>query len=71
MSCLVCHRVAGMIVGSDNLAWKAAARIGFYVAKTKVVMEGRIELLQYYREQNICNHDHKLENLGERSWEEA
>jgi RHH-type proline utilization regulon transcriptional repressor/proline dehydrogenase/delta 1-pyrroline-5-carboxylate dehydrogenase len=49
---------------------EAAAKIGFYIAKTKVMMEGRIELLQYYREQSICNNYHRFGNLGERAWQE-
>jgi RHH-type proline utilization regulon transcriptional repressor/proline dehydrogenase/delta 1-pyrroline-5-carboxylate dehydrogenase len=45
----------------------AAAETGFYIARAPVVMEGRIELLQYYRQQSICNNYHRYGNLGERS----
>jgi RHH-type proline utilization regulon transcriptional repressor/proline dehydrogenase/delta 1-pyrroline-5-carboxylate dehydrogenase len=45
---------------------KAAARRGFYISGTKVVMEGRIELLQYHPEQSICCNYHRYGNLGER-----
>ncbi|MFH1983874.1 MAG: proline dehydrogenase family protein [Pseudomonadota bacterium] len=45
----------------------AAAKTGFYISRTPVAMEGRIELLQYYRQQSICNNYHRYGNLGERS----
>ncbi|MGD8291744.1 MAG: bifunctional proline dehydrogenase/L-glutamate gamma-semialdehyde dehydrogenase, partial [Desulfobacterales bacterium] len=44
----------------------AAAKTGFYIARTPVMMDGRIELLQYYRQQSICNNYHRYGNLGER-----
>jgi RHH-type proline utilization regulon transcriptional repressor/proline dehydrogenase/delta 1-pyrroline-5-carboxylate dehydrogenase len=44
----------------------AAAKTGFYIARTKVLMEGRLELLQYFREQSICDTYHRYGNLGER-----
>jgi RHH-type proline utilization regulon transcriptional repressor/proline dehydrogenase/delta 1-pyrroline-5-carboxylate dehydrogenase len=47
--------------------FQAAAETGFYVARTPVVMEGRIELLQYYRQQSICHNYHRYGNLGERA----
>jgi RHH-type proline utilization regulon transcriptional repressor/proline dehydrogenase/delta 1-pyrroline-5-carboxylate dehydrogenase len=47
----------------------AAAEIGFYIARTPVMMDGRIELLQYYRQQSICDNYHRYGNLGERSQE--
>jgi RHH-type proline utilization regulon transcriptional repressor/proline dehydrogenase/delta 1-pyrroline-5-carboxylate dehydrogenase len=46
---------------------KAAAETGFYIARTPVRMDGRIELLQYYRQQSICNNYHRYGNLGERA----
>ena len=46
---------------------RAAAEIGFYIARTPVMMDGRIELLQYYRPQSICNNFHRYGNLGERA----
>jgi RHH-type proline utilization regulon transcriptional repressor/proline dehydrogenase/delta 1-pyrroline-5-carboxylate dehydrogenase len=45
----------------------AAAETGFYIARTPVMMDGRIELLQYYRQQSICNNYHRYGNLGERA----
>jgi RHH-type proline utilization regulon transcriptional repressor/proline dehydrogenase/delta 1-pyrroline-5-carboxylate dehydrogenase len=46
-----------------------AAETGFYIARTPVMMDGRIELLQYYRQQSICNNYHRYGNLGERAQE--
>jgi len=31
------------------------------------VMEGRVELLQYFLEQSICNNYHRYGNLGGRA----
>jgi RHH-type transcriptional regulator, proline utilization regulon repressor / proline dehydrogenase / delta 1-pyrroline-5-carboxylate dehydrogenase len=47
----------------------AAAETGFYIARTPVVMEGRIELLQYYRQQSVCTNFHRYGNLGDRAGE--
>jgi len=47
--------------------FQEAAKTGFYISRTKVVMEGRIELLHYFHEQSICNSYHRYGNLGERS----
>lgn len=51
--------------------FKAAAETGFYIARSPVMMEGRIELLHYYRQQSICHTYHRYGNLGERApeWE--
>lgn len=49
--------------------YQAAAKTGFYIARSPVMMEGRIELLQYYRQQSICNNYHRYGNLGERALE--
>ncbi|WP_028585880.1 proline dehydrogenase family protein [Desulfogranum mediterraneum] len=46
----------------------AAARTGFYIARTPVYMEGRLELLQYFQQQAICDNYHRYGNLGERSF---
>ncbi len=46
--------------------FKGAAKTGFYIARTPVYMEGRLELLQYFRQQSICNNYHRYGNLGER-----
>ena len=43
------------------------ANTGFYIARSRVVMEGRIELLHYFQEQSICDSYHRYGNLGERS----
>jgi RHH-type proline utilization regulon transcriptional repressor/proline dehydrogenase/delta 1-pyrroline-5-carboxylate dehydrogenase len=42
----------------------AAAETGFYIARAPVAMEGRIELLQYYRQQSVCTNYHRYGNLG-------
>jgi len=49
----------------------AAAETGFYIARTPVMMEGRIELLQYYRQQSVCTNYHRYGNLGDRAAEFA
>ena len=46
---------------------RAAADVGFHIARTPVMMDGRIELLQYYRQQSICNNFHRYGNLGKRA----
>ncbi len=46
--------------------FQAAATIGFYISRSPVYMEGRLELLQYFRQQSICNNYHRYGNLGER-----
>ena len=55
--------------GQDRVpmaVFQAAARIGFYISRSPVYMEGRLELLQYFRQQSICNNYHRYGNLGER-----
>ena len=47
--------------------FEEAAKTGFYISRTSVMMEGRIELLQYFREQSVCNNYHRYGNLGERA----
>jgi len=49
--------------------FEAAAETGFYIARTPVMMDGRLELLQYYRQQSICHNYHRYGNLGERALE--
>ncbi|MGD8835050.1 MAG: aldehyde dehydrogenase family protein, partial [Desulfobacteraceae bacterium] len=44
-----------------------AAKTGFYISRTKVFMEGRLELLQYFQEQSICDSYHRYGNLGDRA----
>ncbi|MBW2605625.1 MAG: bifunctional proline dehydrogenase/L-glutamate gamma-semialdehyde dehydrogenase [Deltaproteobacteria bacterium] len=46
--------------------FQATAETGFFISRSKVSMEGRIELLQYLREQSICFDYHRYGNLGER-----
>ena len=46
--------------------YAAAAETGFYIARTPVMMDGRLELLQYYQQQSICHNYHRYGNLGER-----
>ena len=47
--------------------FQAAAATGFFISRSKVSMEGRIELLQYLQEQSICFNYHRYGNLGERA----
>lgn len=46
--------------------FEKAAVSGFYISRTPIVHEGRIELLQYVREQSVCNTYHRYGNLKER-----
>lgn len=47
--------------------YSAAAETGFYIARAPVMQNGGIELLQYYRQQSICDNYHRYGNLGERA----
>ncbi len=47
--------------------FRAAAKTGLHISRSPVMMEGRIELLQYLKEQSLCNDYHRYGNLGERS----
>jgi len=49
--------------------FEAAAETGFYISRTPVYMEGRLELLQYFQQQAICDSYHRYGNLGERALE--
>ena len=51
---------------SPKTVLAAAAGTGFYISRMNVLMEGRIELLQYYRQQAVCDNYHRYGNLGER-----
>ena len=51
------------------VVFKAEARTGFYIARSPVMMDGSIELLQYYQQQSICHNYHRYGNLGERATE--
>jgi len=46
--------------------YRAAAATGFYIARSRVLMEGRIEMLHYLKEQTISRSYHRYGNLGER-----
>jgi len=47
--------------------WRAAAGAGLFLATAPVLMEGRIELLWYLREQSLCVDYHRYGNLGARA----
>lgn len=49
--------------------FKAAAETGFFISRAPVFMEGRLELLQYFEQQAICDSYHRYGNLGERALE--
>jgi len=44
----------------------AAAKKGFYIARSPVLMDGRIELIHYFINQSLCDAYHRYGNLGER-----
>ncbi len=46
--------------------YRAAAEKGMYIARNTPLVEGRLELLQYMREQSISTNYHRYGNLGER-----
>jgi RHH-type proline utilization regulon transcriptional repressor/proline dehydrogenase/delta 1-pyrroline-5-carboxylate dehydrogenase len=47
--------------------YQRAADLGFYIARCPVLMEGRLELLQYFHEQAVCSNYHRYGNLGDRA----
>jgi len=47
--------------------FQAAADTGFYISRAPIMMEGRLELVQYYQQQSICHNYHRYGNLGERA----
>ncbi|MEA3232335.1 MAG: aldehyde dehydrogenase family protein, partial [Thermodesulfobacteriota bacterium] len=49
-----------------GVVFDAAAKTGFYIARTPVLMEGSIELIHYFGNQSICDAYHRYGNLGER-----
>ena len=58
--------------GVDRVPMKVfseAAKTGFYVSRTAVSMEGRIELLQYIQEQSTSINYHRYGNMGDRAVE--
>jgi RHH-type transcriptional regulator, proline utilization regulon repressor / proline dehydrogenase / delta 1-pyrroline-5-carboxylate dehydrogenase len=46
---------------------RAAANQGYYVARSPVLMEGRLELIHYVQNQSVCDNFHRYGNLGERA----
>jgi RHH-type proline utilization regulon transcriptional repressor/proline dehydrogenase/delta 1-pyrroline-5-carboxylate dehydrogenase len=55
-------------VGTE--VFRAVPETGVYIADAPVLMEGRVELLWYVREQSVCIDYHRYGNLGRRSGEE-
>jgi RHH-type transcriptional regulator, proline utilization regulon repressor / proline dehydrogenase / delta 1-pyrroline-5-carboxylate dehydrogenase len=49
--------------------WETVAETGIHLAHAPVLMEGRIELLWYLREQSLSIDYHRYGNLGERATE--
>ena len=49
-----------------QIIFEEAAKTGFYIARVPVLSEGRIELLQYLKEQSISHNYHRYGNLGMR-----
>ena len=49
------------------LVYNRAAEVGFYIARKPILMEGRIELLQYFHEQAVSTNYHRYGNLGARA----
>jgi len=47
--------------------YEHAAAKGFHIAREPVLMEGRLELLHYFREQAVCHNYHRYGNLGDRA----
>ena len=47
--------------------YAAASKEGFHVAGDPVLMDGRLELLHYMREQSLCVTYHRYGNLGNRA----
>lgn len=47
--------------------FEAASENGFFIGRTPVYMEGRLEIPHYFKQQSICNNYHRYGNLGERN----
>jgi len=54
----------------SDIAERAAAETGLFIASTPVLPIGRVELLWYLQEQSICIDYHRYGNLGGRSDEQ-
>ncbi len=50
-----------------NHVFAAAAETGFYISRSPVLMEGELEMLNYFQQQSICNNYHRYGNIGERA----
>jgi RHH-type proline utilization regulon transcriptional repressor/proline dehydrogenase/delta 1-pyrroline-5-carboxylate dehydrogenase len=50
-----------------GVVYDRAAELGFYIARKPVMMEGRIELLQYFHEQAVSITYHRYGNLAARA----
>jgi len=48
--------------------YEGAAEKGCHISRDPVLMEGRIEMIHYFREQSLCNTYHRYGNLGERGF---
>jgi RHH-type proline utilization regulon transcriptional repressor/proline dehydrogenase/delta 1-pyrroline-5-carboxylate dehydrogenase len=46
---------------------QAAAKLGLYIARNPVFMDGRLEMLNYFQEQSVSTRYHRYGNLGERA----
>jgi RHH-type proline utilization regulon transcriptional repressor/proline dehydrogenase/delta 1-pyrroline-5-carboxylate dehydrogenase len=49
------------------IIFEAAAKTGAALTRAPVSMEGRLELLHYFRQQSLCRNYHRYGNLGERA----
>ncbi len=49
-----------------DAVFRSAAETGFYIARTEVLMEGRLELLHYFLNQSVCYNYHRYGSLGRR-----
>lgn len=52
---------------APNEVLQKAAETGAFISRTPVMMEGRIELLQYFQNQSISDMYHRYGNLGDRA----
>ena len=60
-------RIQDAAVATAKAVLTAAATTGFYIARSPVLMEGRIEMLHYIVNQSICDDYHRYGNLGDRA----
>jgi len=66
---------ADRIIYSDILkvskkTFSEAAKLGKFIVRAKPMMEGRLELLNYFEEQSISHSYHRYGNIGARALEE-